>query len=210
MPSLRDRSNEDWIRAIREQGSGSGDAMQELHDYLRRALAKVLRRQNISEDDLTDFTQETLLQLVKSIHRFRGDSAFTTWATAVATRVAFTELRRRRARENHQEEWESLFGGAEEPAVSNRELPESDLSRNQLLEALNRAIQSKLTDRQRAVVVAELRGIPTIQIAEKLGTNQNALYKMHHDARKKLRMALVAEGYTPELLHEFAEEASKS
>ena len=48
---------------------------------------------------------------------------------------------------------------------------------------------------QRVAVVGELRGLPTSEIAARLGTNRNALYKLHHDARRKLRDGLVAAGY---------------
>jgi len=38
--------------------------------------------------------------------------------------------------------------------------------------------------------------VPLPQIAEKLGSNTNSLYKLVHDARKKLRSGLEAAGYT--------------
>ena len=52
------------------------------------------------------------------------------------------------------------------------------------------------------MIVAELQGIPTIEIAEHLGTNQNALYKLGHDARRKLRAALNDAGFTGEHIHD--------
>ena len=47
-----------------------------------------------------------------------------------------------------------------------------------------------------------------IEIAERMNTTQNALYKLTHDARKKLRQALLDAGFTAESLHRSALEVS--
>jgi RNA polymerase sigma-70 factor (ECF subfamily) len=52
-----------------------------------------------------------------------------------------------------------------------------------------------LTDRQyQALEAVALKGIPMDVVAEQMGTNRNALYKLVHDARKKLRAHLDAQG----------------
>jgi RNA polymerase sigma-70 factor, ECF subfamily len=66
-----------------------------------------------------------------------------------------------------------------------------------LLAALHRAVDTELTPRQREVFVAlVLNGIPLDALAVRLGSNRNAIYKMMFDARRKLRAALAANGYT--------------
>ena len=78
------------------------------------------------------------------------------------------------------------------------------MAHDQLLRALTRAIDNELTDRQKIAIMAELRGVPTVEIARQLQTNQNALYKLVHDGRKKLRKALVAAGFSAEFLHDYS------
>lgn len=201
---LKQRSNEEWLAALGGGDEGSLAAISELGGYLHRALSKVLRgHRSLTADDLADLTQEALLRLVEHVDTFRGDSAFTTWATAVATRVAFTELRKRRVREDGQRTFASDRSHAGDDRFPRSAPPaDEELSREQLLAALERAIDSELTERQRAAIVAELSGVPTIEVARQLGTNQNALYKLTHDARKRLRTALLDAGYTPESIHE--------
>jgi RNA polymerase sigma-70 factor (ECF subfamily) len=46
-------------------------------------------------------------------------------------------------------------------------------------------------------VAVVLEGVPIDVLAERLGSNRNALYKMLHDARRRLR-AHVAEAGFPE------------
>jgi RNA polymerase sigma-70 factor, ECF subfamily len=60
---------------------------------------------------------------------------------------------------------------------------------------LRRMIDEELTDRQREAVVAViLEGMPISEVARRMGTNQNALYKLLHDARKKLKRQMEASG----------------
>jgi RNA polymerase sigma-70 factor (ECF subfamily) len=47
-------------------------------------------------------------------------------------------------------------------------------------------------------ITAELAGMPLQQIADKLGSNTNSIYKLLHDARKKLRRDLEASGFAVE------------
>jgi RNA polymerase sigma-70 factor (ECF subfamily) len=52
-----------------------------------------------------------------------------------------------------------------------------------------------LTSHQREVLVAvALQGVPIDVLAERLGTTRGALYKTVHDARRRLREALVQAG----------------
>ncbi|MEM7233288.1 MAG: RNA polymerase sigma factor [Planctomycetota bacterium] len=202
---LSQRPNDEWVAAIRNPEPGSQALLEELQAYLHRALRKILRRHEyLTDEDYQDLGQEAFLKLVEYLHTFRGDSAFPTWATSVATRVAFTELRKRSARDKGQRTFEQ----AREHALS-APSTEDVVSKHQLVQALHEAIEAELSDRQRVAILAELRGVPTIEVARQLDTNQNALYKLVHDGRKKLRRALGAAGFQPELIHEFVEGASE-
>ena len=51
-----------------------------------------------------------------------------------------------------------------------------------------------------------LEGMPISEVAKRMGTNQNALYKLLHDARRKLKRRLEAAGFSPkEVLAVFEE-----
>jgi RNA polymerase sigma-70 factor (ECF subfamily) len=61
---------------------------------------------------------------------------------------------------------------------------------------LERSVAESLTERQRTVVLAELRGVPQEEIAAQLGMNRNAVYKLSHDARRALQRSLGQAGHT--------------
>jgi RNA polymerase sigma-70 factor (ECF subfamily) len=74
--------------------------------------------------------------------------------------------------------------------------PDADAENAALFEVVREGIRTALTPRQRQVLVAVvLEGVPIDVLAERLGSNRNALYKMLHDARRRLREHVAAAGY---------------
>jgi len=91
----------------------------------------------------------------------------------------------------------------EETDASYRELPdhqaspEEQLSRTEMMVRVNRIITEELTEKQRQALMAIMEGFPLEEAAQRMGTNRNALYKMLHDARLRLKKRLEKEGLTP-------------
>jgi RNA polymerase sigma-70 factor (ECF subfamily) len=74
--------------------------------------------------------------------------------------------------------------------------PEDDAENAALLDAVREGIRTALTPRQRQVLVAAvLEGVPIDVLAERLDSNRNALYKLLHDARRRLRAYVAAAGF---------------
>ena len=191
--ALHVRTNEEWLRDL-SGDDPAPEAVGALQTLLRKSLARVLRsRGNLNESDLDDFSQDAILRVLQSLASFRGDSRFTTWATAVAIRVAFTALRRRG---HHQQSLDDADSGSE--ALTAGPENERDSDEPSVYSALERAISDSLTERQRQVILGELGGVPTSVLVEQLGTNLNAFYKLNYDARQKLKQALNQAGFSDE------------
>jgi len=63
------------------------------------------------------------------------------------------------------------------------------------------AFSEALTDRQRqALQWLMIDDVPLDEVVNRLNTNRNALYKLVHDARKKLRQTLEEQGLPPEYI----------
>lgn len=180
-------TNEDWVRAVRAQDPV---ALEALRAMLLRGLRSGLRGNTVSDDLLQDFAQEAMVRIDAALERFRGQSTFRAWALSIAMRVAFEELRRARWKDVSLE---SPGGDAVDPP-SDAPGAERELARAQVLETLQRTIDEALSPRQREVLLGELGGVPTADLAQRLGTNANALYKLSHDARVKLKQAFEAQG----------------
>ena len=79
--------------------------------------------------------------------------------------------------------------------------PEKAAERDDVLDRIERALNEALTERQyQALVAVALKGIPMDVLAERMGTNRNALYKLIFDARRKLKTRLEAQGMSTEYM----------
>jgi RNA polymerase sigma-70 factor (ECF subfamily) len=202
------RSNQEWLEALGSRGPEREAALQELRAILlaglRRALRGWVRTSGREFDALAeDFVQESLLRILSSLGSFQGLSRFTTWAQKIAVHVALTELRRRRWKDVSLEgalEEEPAALLLEDPAPG----PEESAERSLSVEWILRLVAEELTDKQRRAVAAVLLGgLPVEEAARRLGTNRNALYKLIHDARLRLKRRLAREGVSvAELLAE--------
>lgn len=193
----RERTNARWLADLRSDGSGRERATGDLAEYLHAGLARALgSADNVRPSDLEDFVQDALIRILEAIGSFRGESRFTTWAMTIALRAAYSELRKRRSAHVSLSDVETYARVVGSGGLHVASRAEREVQRDDLLEALRRAIMEELTERQRTVILAVLRGATSNRIAEMLGSNRNAVYKVYHDARKKLRAALTDAGFT--------------
>lgn len=185
----------DWPQALRSTGDEQVAAVNELRAILLRGLRTALYGHAIvGEAQLEDFVQEALVRILQRLDQFAGRSKFTTWAHAIAVNAALAELRRKRWQDVSLE---ALIADGEQlsdPVFLPDRLAAGDEDRTRLLAALRRAIAKKLTGKQRAAILGELRELPFDQVAHLLGTNRNAAYKLVHDARRALKRHLIEEG----------------
>ena len=187
------RSNQDWLQDLR---ASSPEAIEALRSVLLRGLRAALagRVSGDLEAISEDFVQDALLKVLASLDSFRGESRFLTWAQKIAIHVALSDLRRKRWRDVSLQAYTETPEGEEhtprllsDPAAS----PERQAARQELLRNVERLIFEELTERQRTAMLAILQdGVPLQVVAERMDTNPNALYKLLHDARQRMKQRL--------------------
>jgi RNA polymerase sigma-70 factor (ECF subfamily) len=91
--------------------------------------------------------------------------------------------------------------------VSSRLTPDQAALQGEISQILRQVIEQELTDKQRQVLMLMVfHEVPMDEVVQQLGTNRNAIYKMLHDARRKLKSNLQARGFeVSELLSLFHE-----
>jgi len=189
---MQDLENNQWIESLQSEGSRRDAALSDLRDLLLAGLKSALKsRSDFVASLLDDFVQDSLVRILHSLDQFQNRSRFVTWATAIAIRVSLTELRKRRWRDVSLEKLVAETGF--EPPVAHESSPESE--RQPIIEAMYRIIKSDLTDKQRTVLLAEIKGMAQEEIARQMGSSRNALYKLSHDARKRLKQGLENAGF---------------
>lgn len=185
-----------WIGRLRAAPILRDQAIAELRAYLVRGLRKSLPRSYGGRVDVEDIAQVAILRILDSLDSFAGRSRFETWCMTIAIRVGISELRRKY--------YKTISLGAlsmedglefEIPDTrDDRELDSSDTIHS--LEQLRQLIDSSLTEKQQLAIRGVLAGLPIEVIAERLGSNRNAIYKLVHDARVKLKQGLEQRGIT--------------
>jgi RNA polymerase sigma-70 factor (ECF subfamily) len=199
---LVERSNEEWVKDLSQPGHQRDAALEDLRTILLRGLGYAMAKyRNVTEADIEDFGQDALLKILNALDTFRGESRFTTWAQKIAVHVAFTELRRRRWRDVSLDEMTQTPDGELIPRTwaDPSAKTEQQAIQHEILETMRQVIAEELTERQRqALVAVRIHGVPLAEVAQRMGTNRNALYKLLFDARKRLQKRMLAKGFSRE------------
>lgn len=206
MPLMSDlRTNEEWLNALNASGEIQESAIADLRDLLLRASLYFFNRnlgdfEGMNREEILqcaeDCAQEALIAVINRLSDFRGDSKFTTWAYKFAINIALMTTRRQRWKDKSLDEL-SVSNGK----LFEWELPDQSVIRHEILDIIQKVIEGELTERQRQVLMLMVfHEVPMDEVVQRLGTNRNAIYKMLHDTRRKLKNSLQRRGFEVEEL----------
>jgi RNA polymerase sigma-70 factor (ECF subfamily) len=212
------RTNGEWLTALKSGGEAQAAALSDLRRYLRRVALYAFhsRRstlQHLATTDVEqlaeDCAQDALSAIFEHLDQFRGESRFTTWAYKFAVNAALMAARRERW---GRMSFDQLL---DSPDLVDRIGTVSDASadphrravQREMVATLQAGIAAHLTKRQRQALTAVVFDqVPLDELARHWGTNRNALYKLLHDARRKLKAHLRDLGVDPkEMLDVFSD-----
>jgi RNA polymerase sigma-70 factor (ECF subfamily) len=203
---MQTRTNEEWLADLQASGERQESALNDLRQIIQGGLPYALNKWLSNNDPrlqplVEEATQDTLLRVLDRLDTFEGRSQFTTWVHKIAVRIALTELRRKR--------WENvslddLVQGEDRPpllqlmADPNAATPETIVEGEDLMKSLQRIIAEELTEKQRQALIAiVIKEMPLEEVARRMGSNRNAMYKLLHDARLRLKRRLAQDGLSP-------------
>ena len=203
------RTNEEWLHDLRASGEVQEAATVDLRNFLLRAVLYSFNRNlgdfgGLARDEILqlaeDCTQDALIAVMNHLSDFRGDSKFSTWAYKFAINIALTTARRERwkgvsidqlasSEDRNIFEWMMLD-------KSSGLSPDRSAMQGEVGEIIQEVIERDMTEKQRQILIMMVfNEVPMDVVVQRLGTNRNAIYKMLHDARRKLRSGLQARGF---------------
>ncbi len=172
---------------------GETRALNALVSSLRPHIERQLLRYPVADEDRRDLLQATLMQVVRRLGSFRGDSSFSTWLFRVTANEALMMMRsqrRHRARLVEGLDFEEL--GAL-PASNDAELfDRGDVgAANSERDARVRSALAELPEDYREVVVAHYHmDLGLQEIADRFELSESAVRSRLHRARSRLRAIL--------------------
>lgn len=198
--STKSYSNRDWIENL------SPPPDEETIEVLRNRLVLGLRSSlyKYVKRDLNDFVediaQDSTLKILNKLDTFRGESKFTTWAMKIAIREAYSELRKKRYKDISLEEYSS-YDPDEKEAVEiehDQAGPDQLAHESMVVRKVKKIMEEELTEKQQKVIQhLMIDQLPMTVVAEMMDSNRNAIYKLVHDARLKLKTRMELEGFDP-------------
>src|SRR5262245_16266098 len=168
-------------------------AEQVYHDYAPRVY-NMARRMVASDIDAEDVTQDVLLQVVRKLPSFRGESAFPTWLHRVTINAALSHRRRQAVRQEHGLRNSLDVYGAQEPVQPSNARksigPDDQMVSSETRQLIEQAIASLPGAYRSVFILADVEGLPNADIANRPGMSLPAVKSRLHRARAMLREAL--------------------
>jgi RNA polymerase sigma-70 factor, ECF subfamily len=157
-------------------------------------IYNLARRMLGNDADAEDVTQDVLLQVVRKLDTFRGDSQLTTWLHRVTVNAALALRQKRANRLKHETGTvadEVLEDAAPASAVKRWDVPPDEpILAAEQHELIDRAI-GELPDVYRDVfVLADVQGLDNAEIGELLNLSVPAVKSRLHRARMRMRELL--------------------
>jgi RNA polymerase sigma-70 factor (ECF subfamily) len=191
---------------IDEPAAADGQPPAPTPEYVFREYApriyNIARRLLGNDADAEDVTQDVLVQVVRKLHTFRGESQLPTWLHRVTVNAALAHREKRANRQRRESAAggdelldavvadDATHHGAKLPRPGAEPTPDEIALASEQHAIIERAI-SRLPDIFRDVyVLADVEGLPSAEIADLLGMSVAAVKSRLHRARLKMRELL--------------------
>jgi RNA polymerase sigma-70 factor (ECF subfamily) len=163
-----------------------------VRDYAPRVY-NLARRMLGNDADAEDVTQEALMQAIRKLDTFRGESAFPTWLHRIAVNAALAHRRKRAVREEHRvPEPKDGYADNGEPVPVRRwsVQPDQAMLDRETHELIEEAICNLPEGYRDVYVLADVEGLTNPEIASFLDMSVPAVKSRLHRARLMMRQAL--------------------
>lgn len=140
------------------------------------------KRLTNNEEDAADVVQEAYMRAWKSVHRFRGDSQFSTWMYRITANTAYTFLAKR-----NKAKASSIDDMVEPHDTAMHRQPMEMAESQEFMAEVETALRKLPTKLRAVVVLKDIYDLSHDEIADELGISVSATKVRLHRGRRKLR-----------------------
>ena len=186
---------------IRRLQDGDEEAVRELADRYSHRIFQMALRHMKNREDAEEVMQDVLLKVYRKIDRFRGDAALSSWIYRITFNTAMSRLRTHRAARAAEAERDRALAqrthdSAEAPAPHQpadwSHMPDEELLRRQLRDAVTDALPQLPEIYRVPVVLRDIEGLTTEEASTRLHLKDQTLKSRLHRGRVMLRRQLDA------------------
>lgn len=170
-------------------------AFQELMDRSYKKVFNLAYRLSGDRADAEDLTQEAFFRAYRRFESYEGDRPFENWIFRIVTRL-FLDLKRARNRRvktvssDAPLRTDSGDDTVQFESADDRATPQEALMGSVLSEEMEYGLKHLKADQRELIWMADVEGVPYVEIAEKLQTPVGTVRSRLHRAHKQLRKAL--------------------
>jgi RNA polymerase sigma-70 factor (ECF subfamily) len=176
---------------------GDRAALGTLVTTLRPHIEKQLLRYPLTDEDRHDLVQSTLMQIIRRVGSFRGDSSFSTWLFRVTANEALMMMRsqrRHRARLVAGMDLEELGTLPASNDSDGDDPAHESIAQNERDARVRHALEQLPEDYRDVVSLHYHQDLGLQEIADRLSTTESAVRSRLHRARSRLRTILERTG----------------
>jgi RNA polymerase sigma-70 factor (ECF subfamily) len=171
---LEELTDQELVTRIRAGARAEFEILVRRHNQrLYRAARAIMK----SDDEAEDIVQQAWLEVYRNLAQFRGDAAFTTWATRIAVNAAINLTRKRPVI-------------AEVEDVAGQDKPDDDVERAELGRLLEECLERLPQGNREVMVLRDVLELDTSETATMLGLTEEAVRVRLHRARAALAAEL--------------------
>jgi RNA polymerase sigma-70 factor, ECF subfamily len=179
------------LQLARAAASGDEEARREVARRLHNRVLCTVRYLRGDRPDTPDLVQSCLVELLRSLGGFRGESSLETWADRITVRTTMRELGRAQRR---QEVGTERVAEQSDPA----EDPERILGQRQLASHMGQMLQKLAPERRLVMVLRAVHGYTMPEISELTDVSLFTVQNHFRAARKQLRRLVETDAHLRE------------
>ncbi|MCU7799711.1 MAG: RNA polymerase sigma factor RpoE [gamma proteobacterium symbiont of Lucinoma myriamae] len=183
------------LEIVRRVQRGDKNAFDLLVIKYQHKLAQLVLPYVHDRDDVLDVVQESFIKAYKALPRFRGDSAFYTWLYRIAINTSknyLTAQSRRPPRSDVDANDAEYYDGGS--VMHDNTTPEANLAKQQIKDAIDRAISNLPEELKVAITLREFEGMSYDQIANimdcPVGTVRSRIFRARETIDSEIKNLL--------------------